>query len=91
MPKPTPAEWLLARLTEPERAAAIYGDLTEMAATRGRLWFAAAYLHAGLAHLAHRPRARRCHHRTPDHRQLFPYLYRAHLRRLEHHQRPIPA
>ena len=27
----------------PTRAAAIYGDLTEMAATRGRLWFWAAY------------------------------------------------
>jgi hypothetical protein len=38
------AEWLLARLTTPDRAAAILGDLTEMAITRGRLWFVAAYL-----------------------------------------------
>jgi hypothetical protein len=43
MLKSTPAEWLLARLTDPTRAAAILGDLTEMAATRGRLWFYAAY------------------------------------------------
>jgi hypothetical protein len=41
--KTTPAEWLLARLTDPTRAAAIMGDLTEMAATRGRLWFWTAY------------------------------------------------
>ena len=44
MPKTTPTEWLLARLTTPDRASAILGDLAEMAATRGRLWFAAAYL-----------------------------------------------
>ena len=37
-------EWLLARIAGPDRAAAIMGDLTEMAATRGRLWFAAAYV-----------------------------------------------
>jgi hypothetical protein len=47
MPKTKPAitapEWLLARLTTPDRAAAILGDLTEMATTRGRLWFFAAY------------------------------------------------
>jgi hypothetical protein len=40
----TATEWLLACLTDNERATAILGDLTEMAATRGRLWFAAAYL-----------------------------------------------
>src|ERR1039458_3228027 len=28
--KTTPAEWLLARLTDPARAAAILGDLTEL-------------------------------------------------------------
>jgi len=39
----TIAESLLALLTGRERATAIYGDLTEMAATRSRLWFAAAY------------------------------------------------
>jgi len=38
-----PAEWLLARVTNPTRAAAILGDLTEMAGTRGRLWFWLAY------------------------------------------------
>lgn len=37
------AEWLLARFADPTRAAAIMGDLTEMAATRGRLWFWTAY------------------------------------------------
>jgi hypothetical protein len=44
MPKSTPAEWLLARLTDPTRAAALYGDLIELSSTRGRLWFFAAYL-----------------------------------------------
>jgi hypothetical protein len=39
----TAAEWLLARITTSDRAAAILGDLTEMAATRGRLWFWFAY------------------------------------------------
>lgn len=42
--KTTPTEWLLARITDPTRAAAILGDLTEMAATRGRLWFWMAYV-----------------------------------------------
>jgi len=42
MPKTT-AEWLLASLATPDRAAAIMGDLTEMAATRGRLWLWMAY------------------------------------------------
>lgn len=46
MPKTTLAEWLLTRLTGPTRAAAIMGDLTEMAATRSRLWFWAAYVRA---------------------------------------------
>jgi hypothetical protein len=41
--KTTAAEWLLARLTTPTRAAAILGDLTELSATRGRLWFWTAY------------------------------------------------
>lgn len=40
---PNLPEWLLALLTTPDRAAAILGDLTEMAATRGRLWFWTAY------------------------------------------------
>jgi hypothetical protein len=43
MPKLTPAEWLLARITNPARAAAIMGDLEELAGTRGRLWFFTAY------------------------------------------------
>jgi hypothetical protein len=43
MRKTLATEWLLARLTDPTRAAAILGDLTEMAATRGRLWFWTAY------------------------------------------------
>ena len=33
------AEWLLARIAGRERAAAIVGDLEELAATRGWLWF----------------------------------------------------
>jgi hypothetical protein len=37
------AEWFISQDIGPERGAAILGDLTEMAATRGRLWFAAAY------------------------------------------------
>jgi hypothetical protein len=44
MPNTSPAESLLALVAGRERAAAIFGDLTEMAATRGRLWFVAAYL-----------------------------------------------
>jgi DNA-binding PadR family transcriptional regulator len=43
MPKPPATEWLLARLTDPTRAAAILGDLVELAATRGRLWFWTTY------------------------------------------------
>lgn len=46
MPKTTPTEWLLARLTDPTRAAAIMGDLLELSATRGRLWFWTNYLRA---------------------------------------------
>ena len=38
------SEALLARLTDPTRAAAIYGDLVELAASRGRAWFWLAYL-----------------------------------------------
>ncbi len=37
------AELLLALFTGREQATVIYGDLIEMAATRGHLWFAAAY------------------------------------------------
>jgi len=36
-------EALLARITTPDRAAAVYGDLTELATTRGRFWFWIAY------------------------------------------------
>ena len=36
-------ETLLARLTTADCAAAILGDLTELSATRGRLWFWTAY------------------------------------------------
>jgi hypothetical protein len=39
----SPAEFILALFTGPTRAAAILGDLEELAQTRGRLWFAAAY------------------------------------------------
>lgn len=44
MRKPPFAEWFLSQDIGPERAAAIYGDLEELAATRGRLWFWTAYL-----------------------------------------------
>jgi hypothetical protein len=44
MPNTSPVEIFLALFAGPDRAAAILGDLTEMAATRGRLWFLAAYL-----------------------------------------------
>ena len=37
------AEWLLAHVAGRDRAAAIMGDLTEMTATRGRVWFWMAY------------------------------------------------
>jgi hypothetical protein len=43
MHKTPTAEWLLARVTTPDRAAAILGDLAELSATRGRVWFWAAY------------------------------------------------
>lgn len=43
MPNMSPAEALLALVAGPQRAAAIMGDLAEMAQARGRLWFAAAY------------------------------------------------
>jgi hypothetical protein len=45
MPKTAPAEWLLGCLTTPDRATAILGDLTELSATRGHLWFWVAYAH----------------------------------------------
>jgi hypothetical protein len=43
MPKTAATEWLLALFAGRTRAAAILGDLTEMAHTRGRLWFWMAY------------------------------------------------
>jgi hypothetical protein len=43
MPKTSAPEWLLARLTDPTRAAAIMGDLLEISAIRGPLWFWTAY------------------------------------------------
>jgi len=43
IPETAPTEWLLARIAGRERAAAILGDLTEVSATRGRLWFWTAY------------------------------------------------
>jgi hypothetical protein len=43
MPNTSPAESFLALIAGPDRAAAIFGDLTEMATTRGQFWFAAAY------------------------------------------------
>lgn len=37
------AEWVLRRAAGAERGTAMYGDLTEMRATRGRIWFWFAY------------------------------------------------
>jgi hypothetical protein len=39
-------EWLLSQEIGAERATAVLGDLEELAATRGRLWFWAMYLRA---------------------------------------------
>ena len=41
---PNLPESILARIAGSDRAAAIYGDLNEMAATRTRLWFWMAYI-----------------------------------------------
>jgi hypothetical protein len=46
MRKIPPAEWFLSQDIGSDRAAAIMGDLEELAATRGRLWFWYAYLRA---------------------------------------------
>jgi len=46
---PAITEWLLARVAGSARAAAILGDLTEMAETRGRFWFWIAYARTLLA------------------------------------------
>lgn len=54
MPRTHLPEWLLACAAGRTRAAAIYGDLLELAQTRGRLWFWAAYLRT-LAQLFWRP------------------------------------
>ena len=43
MPSTSPTESFLALIAGPNRATAILGDLTEMAATRGRAWFWTAY------------------------------------------------
>ncbi len=43
MPNTSPAELFLALFAGPARAAAIMGDLAEMAQARGRVWFIAAY------------------------------------------------
>ena len=45
MTNPQLAEKLIALIVGHTRAAAIYGDLLELAATRGRLWFFAEYTH----------------------------------------------
>jgi hypothetical protein len=38
------AEWVLKRAAGAERGTAAYGDLTEMATTRGRIWFVGEYI-----------------------------------------------
>jgi hypothetical protein len=42
--KSQPTEWLLARFIGNDRASVILGDLLEMKATRGSLWFWTAYI-----------------------------------------------
>jgi hypothetical protein len=44
MPKRSLAEFFLARAVGPTRAASISGDLLEIAATRGRLWYYTTYI-----------------------------------------------
>lgn len=46
MRKLPPAEWFLSQDIGRDRAAAIMGDLEELAQTRGRLWFWTAYVRA---------------------------------------------
>lgn len=46
MRKIPPAEWFLSQDIGTDRAAAIMGDLEELAATRGRLWYWYAYVRA---------------------------------------------
>ena len=43
MPKTALPEWILARFVGPDCASVILGDLLELSATRGRLWFWIAY------------------------------------------------
>ena len=43
MPKTALPEWLLAHIVGPDRASVILGDLLEISAIRGRLWFWTAY------------------------------------------------
>ena len=49
MPNRNLAESLLARAIGPTRARAVFGDLLELAATRGRLWYIATYLRTLIA------------------------------------------
>jgi len=44
MRKGSAAEWMLERAAGDVRGVAIYGDLLELAATRGRVWFWMAYV-----------------------------------------------
>jgi hypothetical protein len=54
MPRAAIPEFLLGCLTTPDRAAAIMGDLTEMAEARGSVWFWTAYART-LGRLCWRP------------------------------------
>ena len=49
MPNTSPAEALLTLIAGPDRAAAMLGDLTEMAATRSRLWFWTSYARTAIS------------------------------------------
>lgn len=49
MRKTALAEWILKRAAGSERGGAIYGDLVELAASRGRAWFWAAYVRTLIA------------------------------------------
>jgi hypothetical protein len=60
MRKGSAAEWMLARAAGDVRGVAIYGDLLELAATRGRVWFWMAYVRTLVALTWRTPAAFAC-------------------------------
>jgi len=60
MRKGSAAEWMLERAAGDVRGVAIYGDLLELAATRGRVWFWMAYVRTLVALTWRTPAAFAC-------------------------------